>query len=166
MQVPEAQRTGVPGRNPAPGYLQMQWSSWGAAGLAGVWAEENTRDSIFDAMRRKETFGTSGPRLKVRLFAGYGLNEALLDDAQLVKKAYAQGVPMGGDVKARKGAVPDILVWATRDPGSAPLQRLQIVKGWLDSDGKTQEKVYDVACAGGVAPDAMTHRCPENGASG
>ena len=165
MRMPEAQRTGVPGKNPAAGYLHMQWSSWGASGLAGVWAEENTRDSIFAAMRRKETFGTSGPRLKVRLFAGYGLGQELLDDAQLVKKAYARGVPMGADLKARKGRTPDLLVWATRDPGSAPLQRLQIVKGWLDADGKAQEKVFDVACAGGAAPDATTHRCPQNNAA-
>ena len=163
MRQPEAQRTGVPSKNPAPGYLHMQWSSWGASGLAGVWAEENTRDSIFDAMRRKETFATSGPRMRVRLFAGYGLGEELLDDAQLVKKAYAGGVPMGADLKARAQAA-DMLVWATRDPGSAPLQRLQIIKGWLDANGKTHEKVFDVACAGGVQPDATTHRCPDNNA--
>lgn len=164
MRMPVANRTGVPSKNPAPGYLQMQWSSWGASGLAGVWAEENTRDSIFDAMRRKETFATTGPRLKVRLFAGYGLDAALLDDAQLVKKAYARGVPMGGDVKIRGDGSPDFLLWAVRDPGSAPLQRLQVIKGWLDSDGKTHETVYDVACAGGAQVDAQTQRCPDNNA--
>ena len=157
-------QTGNAPKNPAPGFLHMQWSSWGASGLAGVWAEENTRDSIFNAMRRKETFGTSGPRLRVRLFAGYGLNADLLDDAQLVKKAYARGVPMGADLKARGSKTPDILVWATRDAGSAPLQRLQIVKGWIDDSGKTHEAVYDVACAGGATPDATTHRCPDNNA--
>ena len=160
----ENARTGLAPKNPAPGFLHMQWSSWGASGLAGVWAEENTRDSIFNAMRRKETFGTSGPRLRVRLFAGYGLGADLLDDAQLVKKAYARGVPMGADLKARDGKTPDILVWATRDAGSAPLQRLQIVKGWIDANGKTHEAVYDVACAGGAKPDATTHRCPDNNA--
>jgi hypothetical protein len=157
-------RTGNPPKNPASGFLQMQWSSWGASGLAGVWAEENTRGSIFDAMRRKETFGTSGPRMRVRLFAGYGLEADWLDDAQLVKKAYQRGVPMGADLKARKGQSPDFLVWATRDPGSAPLQRLQIVKGWVDSDGQSQEKIYDVACAGGARVDAKTNRCPDNNA--
>ena len=164
MNTPEAQRTGVPGRNPAPGYLHMQWSSWGASGLAGVWAEENTRNSIFDAMRRKEVFATSGPRLKVRLFGGYGFDARLLDDPQMVRKAYARGVPMGGDMKARSGRAPDFLLWATRDPGSAPLQRLQMVKGWIDDDGKTHEKVYDAACAGGAAVDPDTNRCPDNNA--
>ncbi len=164
MNTPEAQRTGAPGRNPAPGYLHMQWSSWGASGLAGVWAEENTRNSIFDAMRRKEVFATSGPRLKVRLFGGYGFDARLLDDPQMVRKAYARGVPMGGDMKARSGRAPDFLLWATRDPGSAPLQRLQMVKGWIDDDGKTHEKVYDAACAGGAAVDPDTNRCPDNNA--
>ncbi len=164
INTPEAQRTGVPSKNPSPGYLHMQWSSWGASGLAGVWAEENTRTSIFDAMRRKETFGTSGPRLKVRLFGGYGLSEKLLDDPQMVRKAYARGVPMGGDLKARLGRAPEFLLWGTQDPGSAPLQRLQMVKGWMDANGKTHEKVYDTACAGGAAVDPETHRCPDNGA--
>lgn len=164
MRTPEAARTGVPGKNPAPGFLQMQWSSWGASGLAGVWAEENTRESIFAAMRRKETFATSGPRLKVRFFAGYGLDENMLDDAQLVKKAYAKGVPMGGDLKARGTGSPDFLLWATRDPGSAPLQRLQVVKGWVDGEGKSHEQVYDAACAGGAAVDAESNRCPDNAA--
>ncbi len=160
----EGARTGNPPKNPAPGFLQMQWSSWGASGLAGVWADENTRGSIFDAMRRKETFGTSGPRMRVRMFAGYGLQAKWLDDAQLVKKAYQRGVPMGADLKARKGKSPDFLIWATRDPGSAPLQRLQIVKGWVDGEGQAHEKIYDVACAGGVSPDASTNRCPDNNA--
>lgn len=158
----EAVSTGLPPKNPAPGFLQMQWSSWGASGLAGVWAEENTRDSIFDAMRRKETFATSGPRLKVRLFAGYDMGADLLQDAALVKKAYARGVPMGGDLQAKGTASPDFLLWATRDPGSAPLQRLQVVKGWIDANGKTHERVYDAACAGGAAVDGATQRCPDN----
>ena len=164
IMMPADQRTGFPGKNPAPGYLQMQWSSWGASGLAGVWAEDNTRASIFDAMRRKETFATSGPRLKVRLFGGYGLNEKMLSDPQMVRKAYARGVAMGGDMKARLGRAPDFLLWATQDPGSAPLQRLQMVKGWIDSQGKTHEKVYDTACADGASVDAATQRCPDNNA--
>ena len=163
-QTLPAARTGLPGKNPAPGFLHMQWSSWGASGLAGVWAEENTRDSIFAAMRRKETFATSGPRMQVRFFAGYGLDAALLNDAGMVKKAYAGGVPMGGDLKAQGSASPDFLLWATRDAGSAPLQRLQVIKGWIDTDGKTHERVYDVACAGGAAVDPATQRCPDNNA--
>lgn len=164
FNMPEGASTGVAPKNPAPGFLHMQWSSWGASGLAGVWAEENTRQSIFAAMRRKETFGTSGPRMRVRFFAGYGMGPKLLDDAQLVKKAYAKGVPMGSDLLIRKNKQPDFLVWATRDPLSAPLQRMQIIKGWIDSDGVSHEAVYDIACAGGAPVDATTNRCPDNNA--
>ena len=85
----------------------------------------------------------------MRLFGGYGFDARLLDDPQMVRKAYARGVPMGGDMKARSGRAHDFLLWATRDPGSAPLQRLQMVKGWIDDNGKTHEKVYDAA----------THQC-------
>ncbi len=159
-----AARTGLAPSNPAPGYLHMQWSSWGASGLAGVWAERNTRKSIFDAMRRKETFATSGPRMKVRFFAGYRLGKKMLNDPQMVRKAYARGVSMGSDLPSRKGRTPEFLLWAMRDATSAPLQRLQIVKGWLDKNGAMQEAVYDVACAGGAAVDPATHRCPDNNA--
>ena len=100
----------------------------------------------------------------MRFFAGYGLDAALLNDAGMVKKAYAGGVPMGGDLKAQGAASPDFLLWATRDAGSAPLQRLQVIKGWIDTDGKTHERVYDVACAGGAAVDTATQRCPDNNA--
>jgi hypothetical protein len=163
--IPEGARTGLAPKNPAPGFLHMQWSSWGASGLAGVWADENTRESIFSAMRRKETFATSGPRLRVRFFAGYDLNEAMLNDPQLVKKSYEAGVPMGGDLIIDKSKTPNFLAWATRDPLSAPLQRLQVIKGWVDGDGESHEAIYDIACAGGVAVDAATNRCPDNNAS-
>jgi hypothetical protein len=162
--LPEAASTGLAPKNPAPGFLHMQWSSWGASGLAGVWAEENTRKSIFAAMRRKETFATSGPRLRVRFFAGYGLNEAMLSDPQLVQKSYDLGVPMGSDLVIQKNDAPSFLAWATRDPLSAPLQRLQIIKGWVDADGNSHEAIYDIACAGGAPVDAETNRCPDNNA--
>jgi hypothetical protein len=137
--------------------------TWGSAGLAGVWAEENTRDAIFDAFRRKETFATSGPRMRVRFFGGYGFDDALLQRQDVVKRAYTEGVSMGADLMGEDENVPTFLAWATQDANSAALQRLQIVKGWT-VNGEHNEKVYDVACSDGGAPDAKTHRCPDNGA--
>lgn len=144
---------------------------WGASGLAGVWAESNTRKAIYDAFRRKETFATSGSRIKVRFFGGAGLDQDLLDD-QSMSRAYEKGVPMGSEFSAdygsadkrdkRKGA-PQFLVWAMRDPATAPLERLQVVKGWRE-DGKRQELVYDVACGNSLSPNNDLHRCPPNGA--
>jgi len=138
------------------------YSKWGASGLAGVWAEQNTRASIFSAMQRQETFATSGTRIKVRFFAGFDYDEGLTGDANLLKKAYSGGVPMGGDLTANSGKAPSFLVWAQRDPKAAPLQRLQIIKGWLEN-GKSMEKVYDIACSDGAQPDAA-FRCADNGA--
>lgn len=140
-------------------------STWGTAGLTGVWAEENTRESIFAALKRKETFGTSGPRIRVRVFAGYGLNDVDLATESGLRAAYANGVPMGGDLVHRPGQQPRFLVIAMRDVRSAPLQRIQMIKGWLDTDGRSMEKVFDVACSAGGRVDATTHRCPDNGAA-
>ena len=137
--------------------------NWGASGLAAVWAEENTRGAIYDAFRRKETFATSGTRMKIRFFGGYGFDEAVLADDDMVARAYTEGVSMGADLPAKDDAVPSFIVWATRDALSAPLQRLQIVKGWTDQ-GKNHEQVYDVACSDGNQVNPDTHRCPDNGA--
>ncbi len=145
-------------------YRLVTATTHGASGLAGVWAEENTRTSLFDAMRRKETFATSGPRIRVRFFGGVGLAGLDTGDAELVANAYRLGVAMGGDLPASNGTPPSFLAWAARDPGAAPLQRLQIVKGWLD-EGETREQVYDVACSDGLTVDPETHRCPPNGAT-
>ena len=134
-----------------------------ASGLAGVWAEENTREAIFDALQRKETFATSGPRIRVRFFAGYDYEETLINDPDIVAKAYQQGVPMGSDLKAHGERTPRFLVWAMRDPSSSWLQRLQIIKGWVQ-DGKAREQVFDIACSDGLSPDPKTYRCPDNGA--
>ena len=117
------------------------------SGLGGVWAEENTRESIFAAMQRKETFGTSGPRIKVRLFGGWGFGLDVLKQKDWVKTAYANGVPMGGDLPPPKGKAPSFVVWAVKDPDEANLDRIQIVKGWT-KDGQTFEKIYDVAWSG------------------
>jgi hypothetical protein len=145
-------------------YREGAQQTWGASGLAGVWAEENTRDSIFDAFRRKETFGTSGPRLRVRLFAGYDFPADLLTRADWVEHAYSTGITMGGDLHGRADAAPSLAVWAARDAMSAPLQRLQVVKGAI-VDGEMREAVYDVACSDGLSVDPTTHRCPDNGAT-
>ncbi|MDZ7782526.1 MAG: DUF3604 domain-containing protein [Halioglobus sp.] len=137
---------------------------WSASGLAGVWAEENTRAAIYDAFRRKETFATSGPRIKVRFFAGYNFDKALLDSPSLTATAYRTGVTMGSDLAPDKGRAPTFLVWALADPLAAPLQRVQVIKGYLE-DGGHRERVYDVACSDGHAVDPATRRCPDNGAA-
>ena len=142
-------------------YADTYFNTWGAAGLAGVWAEENTRAAIYDAFRRKETFGTSGTRMKVRFFAGNDLPE--LDDEDLIGKAYGGGVPMGGDLIANAAENPSFIAWVAKDPNSASLQRLQIIKGWVE-DGEAQELVFDVACSDGGSIDPTSHRCADNGA--
>ncbi len=146
-------------------YLHSATSTYGASGVAGVWAEENTRAAIYEAFRRKETFATSGPRIRLRFFAGYDFSDRILDARDAVSRAYASGVSMGGELPGSGGETPRFLVWALGDPLSAPLQRLQIVKGWIDAAGDTHEVVHDVACAGGAAVDPATRRCPANGAS-
>jgi hypothetical protein len=138
--------------------------TFGASGLAAVWAEENTRESIYAALRRKETFATSGPRMRLRFFAGYGLADDLLETPDGVARAYATGVTMGADLLPGEGA-PQFVMWAQADANSAPLQRLQVIKGWIDAAGETHEDVIDVACAGGAAVDPATNRCPDNGAT-
>ncbi|GAB5482502.1 MAG: DUF3604 domain-containing protein [Parasphingorhabdus sp.] len=139
------------------------FSRWGASGYAAVWAEENTREAIFDAMRRKETYATTGTRIKLRFFGGFDFDAAMLDDPEMVSKAYNDGVAMGGDLVGEDKA-PGFIVWAMRDAMSAPLQRVQIVKVWTDG-GKTNEKVFDVACSDGGTVDPVTARCPDNGAT-
>ena len=139
------------------------FQKWGASGLAGVWAEENTRESIYSAFRRKETFATSGPRIRVRFFAGFDYDETMLKDSDYVQALYGRGVAMGGSLQGEGESVPSFYVAAVRDAHSAPLQRLQIVKGWMDGDA-AKEKVFDVACSDGATPGA-DHRCPANGAT-
>jgi Protein of unknown function (DUF3604) len=142
--------------------------TWSASGLAGVWAEENTRESLFQALRRKETFATTGPRMRVRFFAGAKLAALDLDAPDLVTRAYAEGVPMGSDLSgshdgSASASPPAFLVWAMRDPLAAPLQRVQIIKGWTEG-GQPHEEIFDVACSDGLTVDPATRRCPDNGA--
>ena len=147
-------------------------------GLVGVWAEANTREAIFDALRRRETFGNSGPRIHVRFFAGWDYPADLDTRRDMLEAAYAGGVPMGSDLPDPPGGDtgdgPSFVVWAIKDPASANLQKVQIVKGWATTNEpsaqyapsgvQTAEQVYDVACADGLEPDPRTHRCADNGA--
>lgn len=139
-------------------------------GLAAVWAPENTREAIFDALARRETYATSGPRIGLRFYAGRGIDQAMIDAPDLVQHLEAEAVSMGAVLPSsqrpdQQSESPEFLVWAVRDPMDAPLQRLQMVKGWIDDAGQTHEKVVDIACADGLQVDPATGRCPDNGAS-
>jgi len=125
-----------------------------ASGLGAVWATENTREAIFDAMQRKEVYSTTGPRMSVRMFGGWEFTDQDLNSRQPVRLGYEKGVPMGGDLRVLpEGAkAPSFMVYSLRDPVGANLDRIQIVKGWLDSKGKTHEKVYDVVWSGDRVP--------------
>ena len=131
----------------------MDWEV-SASGYAAVWARENTRESFWDAMQRRETYATTGPRMVVRFFGGWDFEAK---DAQTVSRAgrVPKGVPMGGDLpQAPAGKAPTFLVAALKDPIGANLDRIQIVKGWLDAKGELHEKIYDVAWSGGRKPGA------------
>ena len=132
------------------------------AGLGGVWAESNTREAIFNAMQRKETFGTSGVRIKVRFFGGWGFRPEILAHKDWVGSGYKDGVPMGGDLPAKKGSTPSFIVWAVKDPDDGNLDRIQIVKGWT-KDGQLFEKIYDVVWSGNRKPDRATGKLPPVG---
>jgi hypothetical protein len=120
----------------------------GAAGLAAVWATENTRDALFDAMKRKEVYATTGPRIELRFFGGYDFGAGDAGAGDVAGAGYTKGVPMGSDLaKAPEGKAPTFLIRAVKDPKSANLDRIQVVKGWLDAEGLPQEKVYNVALA-------------------
>ncbi|WP_111544336.1 DUF3604 domain-containing protein [Mesorhizobium kowhaii] len=140
--------------NPKLGLKIMGWETT-ASGYAAVWAQENTRASIFDAMKRRETYATTGPRMVVRFFGGFDFDEADANSRSPAIAGYTKGVPMGGDLtQAPAGKVPTFLVAALKDPIGANLDRYQIIKGWLDAAGEVHEKVYDVAWSGDRKPGA------------
>jgi hypothetical protein len=134
--------------NPKTGVKIMDWEV-GASGYAAVWATENTREAIFDAMKRRETYATTGSRMIVRFFAGWDFVPADAHNRMPAAIGYGKGVPMGGDLgKAPNGKSPTFLVAALKDAIGANLDRMQIIKGWLDKDGKPHERIYDVAVSG------------------
>jgi hypothetical protein len=138
--------------NPKLGLKIMGWEQT-ASGYAAIWATENTREAIFDAMERRETYATTGPRMIVRFFGGWDFDTNDANTRMPAKAGYAKGVPMGGDLKqAPKGKSPTFLVAALKDPIGANLDRYQIIKGWVDEKGALHEKVYDVAWSGNRKP--------------
>jgi hypothetical protein len=140
--------------NPKTGITVMDWQV-SASGYAAVWATENTRESIWDAMQRKETYATTGSRMAVRFFGGWDFNQADAQTRSPAMAGYAKGVPMGGDLSsAPAGKAPTFLVAALKDPLGGNLDRIQIVKGWMDAKGELQEKIYDVVWGGDRKPGA------------
>jgi hypothetical protein len=141
----------------------MAWEMT-ASGYAGVWATDNTREALFDAMQRKETYATTGPRMVVRFFGGWEFEAGDAGTRSPAVIGYTKGVPMGGDLSnAPAGKSPTFLVAALKDPIGANLDRVQVVKGWLDAKGETHEKVYDVVWAGERKADAKTGKLPPVG---
>ena len=136
---------------------------WSAAGLAAVWAQQNTRGSLFDAMRRRETYATSGPRMAVRFFGGWNYPRDLMAQDDWLAIAENTGVPMGGELTAPQAAAPSFAIWAIRDPRSGNLDRIQIIKGWVDVSGASREKIFDVAWSGTRTIDAVTGKLPPVG---
>jgi hypothetical protein len=134
---------------------EKKYMAWAlaSAGFAAVWAQENTRESIFDAMMRKEVYATTGSRMTIRFFGGWDFDAVDAANRLPADVGYAKGVPMGGDLfKAPRGQAPTFLVGALKDPLSGNLDRIQIIKGWLDSKGKTHEKIYEVVWSGDRQP--------------
>ncbi|RWM81497.1 MAG: DUF3604 domain-containing protein [Mesorhizobium sp.] len=163
-QEPSPERIGATFVNNAQtGVKIMDWEV-GASGYAAVWAKDNTRESLWDAMQRKETYATTGPRMLVRFFGGWEFESKDAQNRLPGQIGYTKGVPMGGDLRAApEGKKPTFLVAALKDPLGANLDRYQIVKGWLEADGKLNEKVYDVAWSGDRKPDAGTGKLPSVG---
>ncbi len=135
---------------------QGEFPGWAlvASGYTGVWAKENTREALWDAMVRREVYATTGPRIAVRFFGGWEFDENDLRSRQPAFVGYEKGVPMGGDLGGAASDAPTFMVYALRDPIGANLDRIQIVKGWVDGDGNLQEKVFDVAWSDAREPDA------------
>jgi hypothetical protein len=149
--------------DPKTGIKIMDWEV-GASGYAAVWATENTREALWDAMERRETYATTGTRMVVRFFGGWDFEAKDAHDRMPARIGYSKGVPMGGDLsKAPAGKVPTFLAAALKDPIGANLDRIQIVKGWLDAKGEVHEQVYDVAWSGERKPDPKTGKVPSVG---
>ena len=144
------------------------WENWKivASGYAAVWARENTREALFAAMKRREVYATTGTRIAVRFFGGWEYDAGVIDRPAYLDIAYGNGVPMGGDLTAaREGAAPTFIAVAAKDPDWANLDRIQVVKGWLDTGGNLHEKVYDVALSDGRGVDPQTGKAPPVGST-
>ena len=165
-QEPSPHRLGATFMNNAKtGVAIMDWEV-AAAGYAAVWARENTREALWDAMERRETYSTTGSRMIVRFFGGFEFQEKDAHDRMPARVGYARGVPMGGDLRqAPAGKAPSFLVAALKDPIGANLDRIQVVKGWLDAKGELHEKVFDVAWSGDRKPDPKTGKLPSVGST-
>ena len=153
---PSPERAAHAGKPSPAGIAMPSGGDYSSAGLTAVWASENTRGALFDAMERREVYATTGPRMRVRFFGGWAFDK---DDAlrrDLAALGYSKGVPMGADLPAPDAGTkaPTFLAYALRDPIGANLDRIQIIKGWLDAEGNPREKVYDVAWSGDRKPDA------------
>jgi len=127
--------------------LSVKAIEFSSSGYAAVWAENNSRKAIFEAFKRKEVYATSGPRIQLRLFAGYDFEKTDIDSPNYIAIGYKKGVPMGGDLLASTGKAPKLMIHAAKDPKSANLDRIQVVKGWLEN-GEFKEKVFDVSWSG------------------
>ena len=137
----------IPSTDPS---LKILSSQELASGLTAVWARENTRYAVLDGMKRKEVYATTGTRMRVRVFGGWDFKADEVSRHDFVDQGYRRGVPMGGELhKARRGKAPTFMIRALRDPDGANLDRVQIIKGWLDSKGESHERIYDVAVSDG-----------------
>jgi len=139
------------------------WLNWklAASGYAGVWARENTREALYDALKRREVYATTGPRIALRVFAGWDFDAQDIYASDLADVGYTGGVAMGGLLpKAASGQAPRFLVQALKDPDGANLDRVQIIKGWLDVEGVSQERVYDIALSDGRTVNKRTGKAP------
>jgi len=150
--------------NPIPNASGESGATVSSAGATAVWATENTREGIFEGMKSKETYGTTGTLIRLRFFGGWGYPKDLIKDEKFVDKAYKGGVPMGQDLPKKAGKAPTFAVWAVKDPQSGNLDRVQIIKGWAHpATGFPQEKIYDVAWSDDRKPDAKTGKLPPVG---
>ncbi|MEE4217272.1 MAG: DUF3604 domain-containing protein [Xanthomonadales bacterium] len=152
---------GVEGQPPGQAQQVREFSS---GGLAGVWAEQNTRESIYQAIARRETFATSGPHIQLRMFAGWGFDSGDELKGDWVARAYEIGVPMGSELNGGPGdSAPSFIVWAMKDPDSGNLDRIQMVKGWVGADGAQQERIYDIAWSDMRVVDPRSGKLPDVG---
>ena len=150
--------------NPAPNATGENGYTVSSAGTTAVWATENTRDGIWNGMKSKETYGTTGTLIRLRFFGGWGYPNSLVSDEKFVEKAYAGGVPMGQDLPRKAGKAPTFAIWAQKDPESGNLDRIQIIKGWSSPrTGFAAEKIYDVVWSDNRKPDPKTGKLPPVG---